>query len=144
MNEDQRLRHLTWVEVEQYVREIVRQLGPTPKIKHILAVARGGMVPAVMLAHHLNVPVESVTVKTYHGKKAGTPVIYDAPEIKDVDDWLIVDDIADTGATINALRDLYPGIRVAALVQKETQMAADYFGADVKLSEWVVFPWEQK
>lgn len=116
--------------------------------KTILGIGRGGYVPATYLSHWFNVPL-----LTYHyslrDEKGINNNLY-LPE--NTQDILVVDDICDSGETLNFVDDLLSernvSYKMATLVFNIAQdiFEPDYYGTEINKEEnncWVVFPWEQ-
>lgn len=120
---------LDWNDIEMAIDKIAKQCG---SVDTIVAVMRGGMVPARMLAGKLGVK-NIVAWDGKHGIALGT-----LGHLKGR--ILIVDDIVDTGKTMAKAQELFKG-KGAAVVAKAT---VDFAGKQLesKDSRWVVFPWE--
>jgi hypoxanthine phosphoribosyltransferase len=132
----------------------------TPDV--VVGILRGGMIPAVRLAHVLglrDVRALDVTHTVQDGvgaRKTASPVVRNLGSLGDLSglDVLLVDDVAGTGQTMRACRSLVAEagartIRAVACVRNEANWPAD--GGDpydsfthigVTLKGWVVFPWE--
>lgn len=109
------------------------------KVDLIIAVARGGLVPGVYLSHKLNKPLRIVEYST-RDNMTGTSSLEWLSVIKNA---IIVDDIADSGVTLNSLVDINPYLPTAVLVQKEmSDHNATFHGVRVSGNEWVEFDWE--
>jgi hypoxanthine phosphoribosyltransferase len=119
----------------------------------VLAVARGGLLPAGALAYALGVKrVFLVNVEFYTGVDARLPApVLLPPELRTSDladaRLLVVDDIADTGATLRLVRDLCRddagAVRTAVLYEKpRSVIRPDY--AWRRTDRWVEFPWSAR
>lgn len=144
---------VTWDIFEQQVDHIAAQfqtyLKHTKSHPHtIVGVTRGGLIPAVMLSHKLQIPTtRTITVKTYgneHTKKASKKFFGKVP-----DGWglgtglIIVDDISDTGETFEYLREFLPMALYVAIYAKNPGInVCNMYGVEVKPETWVEFPWE--
>ena len=91
----------------------------------IVAITRGGLVPAAIVARELEVRViETVCVASYHDYKTqgGLQILKTiAPEVAKLNDGakiLIVDDLVDTGATAKVVREMLPNAHFAAVYAK--------------------------
>lgn len=131
----------------------------------ILAVARGGMVPAMIIAEMLLVDdIDLIRARHYQGMRMDECVSIEfITPIQDIHEkidrcrmegriMLVVDDIADTGLTIKAVVDaLGKGgknndtiITVTTLYMKPRSVfKPDYYAEICRDDEWIVFPWEQ-
>jgi xanthine phosphoribosyltransferase len=113
----------------------------------IVAVSRGGLIPAAIVARELECRlVETVCVVSYK-EEAGTQE--DATVLKppsaagDGTGFLIVDDLVDTGDTARQVRGLLPKAHFACLYAKPAgRTLADSWVADVAQDTWVLFPWD--
>jgi len=129
----------------------------------IIGVARGGSIPAAMLALELkkwfNHPawqIGTIFASSYEGQGKGRRLAIDIPgNIRALmhvhKKVLIVDDIYDSGDTIGAINYQLRGtrmrtdIRIATFLSKDDQ-GPDFYGHLITkphVDEWVVFPWEQ-
>lgn len=129
---------------------------------YIVGLTRGGLVPAVLLSHELDVPCETLKVALRDGEEQESCywMAEDAYEGKKI---LIVDDINDTGATFKWIREDWPAgclpghpnwdtvwnqnVRFAVMCEKtHTKFdGVDYIWEEIDTSEkdtWLVFPWE--
>jgi xanthine phosphoribosyltransferase len=109
----------------------------------IVAVARGGLVPAALLARDLDMRmVDTICVASYDGRRRGPVDILKCPA-GDGADWLVIDDLADSGATLAAVRARLPAAHFATLYAKpEGKPFTDTYVAEVPQTTWLVFPWE--
>ena len=119
----------------------------------LVGIGRGGLVPAVYLSHRTGLPLLTVDHST--GDRGFGAELLDkvAAKIAAGLDILIVDDINDSGGTINFLRaaieakvDAPERLRVAVLVHNVRSKArAEYHGSEIDRDQdksWYVFPWE--
>ena len=115
-----------------------------------MAVSRGGMVPACVVARELEVRVvDTVCAVSYdHMQQNNNVEILKAPEDTDGADGtkgrtVVVDDLADTGKTIAALRALYPHAHFATVYVKPAgQPMVDTFVTEVSQDTWIHLPWD--
>jgi hypoxanthine phosphoribosyltransferase len=147
-------RYLNDAEVRSMLLEVVRQMAVrnwTPAA--IVAPQRGGLQLGVMLSHYFECPVYPVEVSL----RDANLINYIDIERQFKQAWrqgpvLVIDDINDSGRTINAIKEATATInlagetRYAVLLDKmssqaEVDYAAESVGED-REQEWVVFPWE--
>ena len=143
MSESKAIINYPWNTIEDLVKVIagrVCKFNPT----HIVGIARGGLVPAVMLSHHLNLPMETLGV-SFRDNKATHHT-----KFKPIDDarYLIVDDINDSGTTFKVVTDIFKNRRLqhrtAALINKEkSYFNVDFYGEMFYHDDWINFPWEK-
>jgi len=130
--------------------EKIRQSSFKPDV--IVGVTRGGWVPARVLSDLLGVPdFATVRVEFYLGvtETRNEPVLIQGVSAavtgKKV---LIVDDVADTGKSLQLAREhvLQQGateVKIATVYRKPwSVIKPDYY--ETETSCWVVFPWETK
>lgn len=110
----------------------------------ILAVSRGGLVPAAILARELNLRVvDSICVASYDHNKQGSLQILKQASIKDSSKLLIVDDLVDTGETAKSLRKLFPQAYFVTIYAKPQGKAfVDKYVVDIEQDTWIQLPWD--
>lgn len=142
---------LTWDLFGQSTRDLAQQVadsGFAPEI--ILAVARGGLLPAGAVAYALDVKnLFAMNVEFYTGvdERLEVPVML-PPLLHQVDldakRVLIVDDVADTGGTLKLVHEFCAGhvaeSRTAVIYQKSRSLIdCDYVWK--RTDAWINFPW---
>lgn len=155
---------VTWCDVEHQVQEILRQMHRDQWVPdYVVGLTRGGLVPANMISQYLDVPMETLKVSLRDDNRlpeSNNQMAHDAFINKRI---LIVDDINDTGATLNWIKqdwikdDLEAGrwnavwggnVRVATLYDNESSrstLTVDYSAVTINKAEedvWIDFPWE--
>ncbi|HEY4199930.1 MAG TPA: xanthine phosphoribosyltransferase [Devosiaceae bacterium] len=149
-NPQQKSFPVTWDQFHRDSRALAWRLMGQGTFDAVVAIARGGLVPATIVARELNIRVvESVAVKSYDHKSQGTVRVLKAiaPEIlemaKSGKRVLIVDDLVDTGATARAVRDMLPGAHFATVYAKpKGREMVDTFITEVSQDTWIFFPWD--
>lgn len=146
MSQDYRLAAalaLTWEDMHRDCVRLARLLNSKGPFAAIVAVSRGGLVPAAILARELDIKlVETVCVSSYDDRHQGCLDII-KPLSGDGEGWLVVDDMVDSGATARAVRAMLPKAHYATLFAKpEGRPLVDSFVAEVDQGVWIVFPWE--
>ena len=142
---------VTWDEFHRDARALAERLGTLGSWRGIVAISRGGLVPATIIARALNIRVvETVSVAAYgqHGldeKSLGEPVVTKPPQMAgDGEGFLIIDDLVDTGTTARVVRALLPKARFACVYAKPAGRGlADDVLTEVSQDTWIVLPWEQ-
>jgi xanthine phosphoribosyltransferase len=119
-------RFVSWEEIGDLVHDLARRI-PQGLYRGILGIPRGGLVPAAMLAYEMRLPISRViTPDNNCGSVISDPTL------------LIVDDISDTGKTL----DLISNGRTAVLfATPEGRRRCTYYGAEHDRGTWLVFPW---
>ena len=116
--------HVGWKQIQEYLELAakVNRLHTSYKIKNIYGPPRGGLIPAVILSHILDLPLVS---KAY---------------IRE--DTLIVDDICDTGETLKRYEaDKCPTLTIH--YKRSAIIEPTYWCMPVEEDEWIVYPWER-
>lgn len=139
---------LSWETIHHAVDALQYEIERTrPDLDFIVAIARGGLIPATLLSHKLNLPMKIVTAQSYEGTRR-TP--NKPTEIVGWDrNWedkkiLIVDDILDSGATKKAIDDFRTTYlkSYAMIVNKRPFTSPTAHFITVDPSVWIKFPWE--
>lgn len=136
---------VSWDELHRNARALAWRLLDNGPYKGVVAITRGGMVPAAMLARELDLRlIDTVCVITYKGKEAGEPEVLKHPAVQDGGrGWLLIDDLVDTGTTARVVRDLMPDAHFATIYAKpEGRPLVDSFVTEVSQDTWILFPWD--
>ena len=141
-----------WEHVEEFIAILVRRIravGFAPDL--IVAIARGGFVPARLLADHLDVfDMDSIKIEHYQGVNRQRLARLRYPLAADVDGRriLVVDDVSDSGETFELALEHIRGkgepaqLRTAALHHKETSSYRPHFHAgQLEQWRWLIYPW---
>jgi xanthine phosphoribosyltransferase len=114
--------------------------------ERIIAVARGGLVPAAIIARELNIRmVDTVCISSYTLKERGDSLnVLKRPDLAGMNKkWMIIDDLVDTGRTAREVRKMFPGIYFATLYAKpEGRPFVDEFITEFSQDTWILFPWD--
>ncbi|MDQ6589649.1 MAG: xanthine phosphoribosyltransferase, partial [Haemophilus parainfluenzae] len=88
---------VTWDMFQMHARKLAERLLPATQWKGIIAVSRGGLFPAAVLARELNIRlVETVCIASYdHDEQGALKVLHRAEG--DGEGMIVVDDLVDTG-----------------------------------------------
>lgn len=135
---------LSWFEVDRSVDAISRSLLPNHYSKGVIAVTRGGLVPAAMLTQRIPVRrIETVCIQSYEGMEQTELKLLNNPNVEDDGKgWVVIDDIVDSGATFRYLRKMWPLATYCSVVTKLSSINV-MSELSVDPSVWVVFPWER-
>jgi hypoxanthine phosphoribosyltransferase len=170
--------YYTWQDVERQTQEILRQLQRDAWMPdYVVGLTRGGLIPANLISQYLDCPMETLKVSLrddasqpesnlWMAEDAYGHEVFDAMCSGDGrKKILIVDDINDSGATLNwIMKDwqssCFPNdherwdhvwndnVRVAVLCDNEasgSELKISYSAVDLNKAEedsWIVFPWE--
>jgi xanthine phosphoribosyltransferase len=141
---------VSWDQFHRDSRALAWRLTSLGTFDAVVAIARGGLVPATIVARELNIRViESVAVKSYdHQSKGDVRVLKPISEqifelSRSGGKILIVDDLVDTGATARAVREMLPGAHFATVYAKPMgRELVDTFITEVSQDTWIFFPWD--
>ncbi|NKB52086.1 MAG: xanthine phosphoribosyltransferase [Rhizobiaceae bacterium] len=118
----------------------------------IVAITRGGMVPAAIIARELGIrTIETVCIASYHEYKDQgeldviKEINVDMVKADGGRGVLVIDDLTDTGATAKKVRDMLPNAHIATVYAKPTGVPmADTFVTEVSQDTWIYFPWDME
>jgi len=140
---------VSWDEFHRDARALAWRLSEAGPFAAIVAVTRGGLVPAAIVARELGIRlIETVCVTSYdHQSPAEVKLLKSvSPDIQRFGDGkgvLIVDDLVDTGQTARVVRDLLPGAHFATVFAKPMgRPLVDTFITEVSQDTWIFFPWD--
>lgn len=133
---------LSWEELHRDTRALAQRLLGRPW-RGVVGIARGGLVPAAILARELDVRlVDSLCIASYDHTTQGEPQILKGVE-GDGEGLLLVDDLVDTGVTAGIARELLPKATFVALYAKPRGMAlAELWQREFPQETWIHFPWD--
>ena len=143
--------HVSWDQMHRDSRALAWRLdgkGPEDGAwRAIVAITRGGMAPAMIVARELDVRnVDTVSVKSYHHQERADAVILKAPDADLMGDGagiLIIDDLVDSGKTLELVRSKYPKAHFATVYAKpQGRPMVDTFITEVSQDTWIFFPWD--
>jgi xanthine phosphoribosyltransferase len=141
---------VTWDQLHRDARALAWRLMEQPAFTGIVAITRGGMIPAAIVARELEIRLlDCVSILTYgqggdDETEIGEPHVLKAPlAAGDGTGFLIVDDLVDTGTTARAVRALLPQAHFATLYAKPAgRPLVDSFVTEVSQDTWILFPWD--
>ncbi|TVQ83104.1 MAG: xanthine phosphoribosyltransferase [Micavibrio sp.] len=137
---------ISWEEFHRHSKVLAwRLLELQTEWKGIIAITRGGLVPAAIVARELEVRlIDTLCVASYDHKDQGEANILKQAEIAgDGEGWLIIDDLADTGKTAIIARELMPKAHIAVVYAKPQGLpTVDSFIMEVSQDTWIHFPWD--
>ncbi|HKK31925.1 MAG TPA: xanthine phosphoribosyltransferase [Alphaproteobacteria bacterium] len=133
---------VTWEELHRDTRALAWRLGDL-ECTHIVGIARGGLVPAAIVARELGIrSVDTVCIASYDGRVQGEARIL-KPVEGDGDGLLVIDDLVDTGITARLVRKMLPKAHIATVYAKPAgRPEVDTFVTMVSQDTWIVFPWD--
>ncbi|MCP4755347.1 MAG: xanthine phosphoribosyltransferase [Proteobacteria bacterium] len=142
----QRTYPISWEQLHRDSKALAWRLLPQNKFKGIVAVTRGGLVPAAIISRELEIRyVDTVCVMSYSWKdQADETQVLKAAE-GDGEDMLLIDDLVDTGKTAQTVRDMLPKAHFATVYAKPAgRPLVDTFITEVSQDTWILFPWDSE
>lgn len=136
---------VTWDQLHRDARALAWRLIERGPFEGIVAITRGGLIPAAIIARELDIRlIESVCVVTYDEEKMGEPLVTKAATAAgDGTGFLIVDDLVDTGTTARCVRALLPKAHFATVYAKPAgRSLIDTYITEVSQNTWILFPWD--
>ena len=143
--------HVSWDQLHRDARALAWRLdghGPDDGgWRMVVAITRGGMAPAMIVSRELDIrTVDTISVKSYNHQTRAEPQIIKAPNMELVGDGtgvLIVDDLVDTGRTLEVVRATMPKAHVATVYAKPMgREQVETFITEVSQDTWIFFPWD--
>ena len=118
-------KFISWDELDRLADELCDMI-PENQYEGIYAIPRGGLIIGVMISHKLGLPMID-RLQSWYGKK-----------------FLIVDDIADTGQTLQGMRaEVYKEAHTATIHYHKQSSVEPSYWVEEKSDDWIVYPWEK-
>ena len=136
---------VTWDELHRHARALAWRVAERGPWQGIVAVTRGGLVPAAIVARELDIRlIDTVCVASYEERQRGEVVVLKAIA-GDGAGWLMIDDLVDTGHTARVVREMLPKAHFATIYAKPAgRPLVDTFITEVSQDTWIVFPWDSE
>jgi xanthine phosphoribosyltransferase len=143
--------HISWDQIHRDSRALAWRLdgqGPDDGAwRAVVAITRGGMAPAMIVARELDIrTVDTISVKSYDNQTQSEARVLKAPDAALMGDGtgiLIVDDLVDSGKTLELVRALYPKAHFATVYAKpKGRPQVQTFITEVSQDTWIFFPWD--
>jgi xanthine phosphoribosyltransferase len=134
---------VSWQELHRDAKALAWRLVERGNWTGVIAVARGGLVPATIVARELNLRlIDTICVVSYDHQTQGDVEVLKAPSGNGAG-WLVIDDLVDTGATARIVRKLMPQAHIAAVYAKPAgKPLIDSYVTEVSQDTWIHFPWD--
>jgi len=143
-NDYRRTYPISWGQLHRDSKALAWRLLDTHYFKGLIAITRGGLVPAAVIARELDIHlVETICISSYEWKdKKG-----EAEILKGVtgngEGWLLIDDLVDTGRTARIVKEMVPKAHFATVYAKPAgRPLVDTFVTEVSQDTWILFPWD--
>jgi xanthine phosphoribosyltransferase len=113
----------------------------------VVAITRGGLVPAMIVSRELDVRViDTISVRSYSHQSQTEARVVKSPQAELMGDGsgiLVVDDLVDSGKTLDLVRRLYPKAHFATVYAKpHGKPQVDTYVTEVSQDTWIFFPWD--
>jgi xanthine phosphoribosyltransferase len=142
---------VSWDQFHRDSRALAWRLADAGPFEAIVAITRGGLVAAAIVARELDMRlIETVCVASYDFQQQGELKVLKgiADSVAGIgsgqgDRVLIVDDLVDTGKTAQIVRALLPRAHFATVYAKPMgRPLVDTFITEVSQDTWIHFPWD--
>ena len=148
--------HVSWDQIHRDSRALAWRLdkqgpGDDGAWRAVVAITRGGMAPAMIVARELDIrTIDTISIKSYKGDGdkgiQGELVVLKSPDpamMGDGEGVLVVDDLVDSGRTLELVRQMYPRAHFATVYAKpQGRPLVDTFVTEVSQDTWIYFPWD--
>ena len=144
--------HVSWDQMHRDSRALAWRLdGKGPEEsgawRAVVGITRGGLVPAMIVARELDIrTVDTISIKSYNHQNQGAAQVIKSPQAELMGDGsgiLIVDDLVDSGKTLEVVRKLYPRAHFATVYAKPSgKPQVDSYITEVSQDTWIFFPWD--
>ena len=143
--------HVSWDQIHRDARALAWRLdghGPDNGAwKAVVAITRGGMAPAMIVSRELDIrTVDTISVKSYDHQNQSQAEVLKSPDpdlMGDGTGILVIDDLVDSGRTLELVRAAYPKAHFATVYAKpKGRPMVDTFITEVSQDTWIFFPWD--
>ena len=134
---------VSWEQLHRDAKALAWRLAESGPFRGIVAITRGGLVPAHIIARELDIRIiDTVCISTYDDQTHRQAKVLKSVEGEGVG-WLIVDDLVDTGGTGRIVREMLPKAHFATVYAKPAgRPMVDTFVTEVSQNTWILFPWD--
>ena len=151
-NNGERLRHvndqvqISWGQFVSDVETLAIKIQESNRqFESMIAVTRGGLFVAGLLSYRLNIQaVDTIGVYSYTAPSLkNKPIVFKYPSQFPSGQVLVVDDLEDSGDTLQCIAPLFAKATYAAVYKKgDKPSLLSFYGRELPGKEWVVFPWD--
>lgn len=142
---------VSWEELHRNAKALSWRLLEQGPWKGIIAITRGGLVPAAILAREMDIRlIDTLCVVSYgQGDSATQNEQGELTVLKGVEGdgegMLLIDDLVDTGKTARCVREMLPKAHFATIYAKPAgKPLVDTFITEVSQDTWIRFPWDME
>jgi adenine/guanine phosphoribosyltransferase-like PRPP-binding protein len=136
---------ISWEQLHRDARALSWRLIEMGPWQGIIAITRGGLVPAAIIARELDIRlVDTICIASYAGRDRGRVKVL-KKTTGNGEGWLLVDDLVDTGKTAKFVREMVPRAHFATVYAKPAgRPLVDTFMTEVSQDTWILFPWDSE
>ena len=137
---------ISWEQLHRDAKALSRRLHDLNRTwKGIVAVTRGGLVPAAIIARELDIHlIDTICITSYDWQNQGESTILKSMD-GDGEGLLIIDDLVDTGGTAKIVRQMLPRAYFATVYAKPAgKPLVDAHVTEVSQDTWILFPWDSE
>ena len=137
---------ISWEQLHRDSKALAWRLLDMDFFEGIIAVTRGGLVPAAIIARELDIRlVDTVCIASYSWKDRQGEIEVLKSVNSNGEGWLIIDDLVDTGNTARSVREMLPKAHFATVYAKPAgRPLVDTFITEVSQDTWILFPWDSE
>ena len=134
---------VSWDQLHRDAKALAWRLIDMGPWRAIVAITRGGLVPAAIIARELELRlIDTVCLASYDHQDQGDMEVLKRI-VSDGEGMLIIDDLVDTGRTAKIVRDMRPKAHFASVYAKPAgRPLVDTFVTEVSQDTWIHFPWD--
>ena len=159
-------KYYDYIKIHEMVNDISFQMVKENwRPDYIVGLTRGGLVPAVIMSNTMNIPMHTLKVNLRDHVEGSESNLWMAEDAFNGKNILIVDDINDTGATLDwIIKDWQTSclpndpkwlnvwgnnVKIAVLIDNLASNFSgkvDYCAKEINKAEedvWIVYPWER-
>ena len=141
--------YISWNDIQDFSNKIaleIERMSSDLSKATIIAVSRGGLVPAQLIAYKLDIRDVRVMKLISYDENNQRQELRDisTDELIDGENVFIIDDLADSGETVKYLRKHFPKSNICSLLMKECCKDKPDIAikSGIKSDTWIVFPWD--
>ncbi len=138
-----KMHPISWEQLQHDCRVLSQRLMEKRRWQGIIAITRGGLVPAAIIARELEIRlIDTICLSTYDWQNQGPSNILKTVS-HNGDGFILIDDLVDTGKTAKIAKDLVPEAYFATVYAKPSgRPQVDTFITEVSQDTWILFPWD--
>lgn len=144
-------KSITWREFISHTKKLSKKVAKkigNPDDYNVVGLSRGGLIPAVIISHALNIrKVHCLGLQSYTDQAKNEIQLYQVPTFSDMNKIIIVDDLADSGDSLATVTSMIKDKEyITATVYKKTdsKFIPSVYSVEIPQEIWLDFPWEVK